>query len=42
MRLTLSVPEHPARTFREAIQSIWLVFVPLMIECWGGHVTWSR
>jgi formate C-acetyltransferase len=26
------VPEHPARTFREAIQSVWLVYVALYIE----------
>ena len=36
------VPEHPARTFREAIQSIWLVFVPLMIECWGAGMSLGR
>lgn len=36
------VPEHPARSFREAIQSIWLVFVPLMIECWGAGMSLGR
>lgn len=36
------VPEQPARSFREAVQSIWLVFVPLMIECWGAGMSLGR
>ncbi len=36
------VPENPAHSFREAIQSIWLVFVPLMIECWGAGMSLGR
>lgn len=36
------VPEHPARNFREAVQSIWIVFVALMIEGWGAGMSLGR
>ena len=36
------VPRNPARSFREAVQSIWLVFVPLMIEGWGAGMSLGR
>jgi formate C-acetyltransferase len=31
-RILKRVPEHPARTFREALQSVWLVYAVLHIE----------
>ncbi|MGN1413979.1 MAG: glycyl radical protein [Anaerovoracaceae bacterium] len=36
------VPAHPADTFFEAIQSIWLMYVPIMIEGWGAGPTFGR
>lgn len=36
------VPEFPAETFFEAIQSIWLMYVPIMIEGWGAGPTFGR
>lgn len=36
------VPEFPADTFFEAIQSIWLMYVPIMIEGWGAGPTFGR
>ena len=36
------VPEFPAESFFEAIQSIWLMYVPIMIEGWGAGPTLGR
>lgn len=36
------VPEKPARNLPEAIQSIWLIFMTSMIECWGAGMSLGR
>ncbi|WP_371379481.1 pyruvate formate lyase family protein [Sporomusa aerivorans] len=36
------VPAHPAESFYEAIQSIWFVYIPLMIESWGAGMSLGR
>ena len=36
------VPEHPARTFREAVQAVWLVHVALQIESNGHSLSYGR
>ncbi|WP_371379389.1 formate C-acetyltransferase/glycerol dehydratase family glycyl radical enzyme [Sporomusa aerivorans] len=36
------VPAKPARNFHEALQSIWLVFMVLMIEGWGAGMSFGR
>lgn len=36
------VPEHPARTFREAVQSVWLVQLALQIESNGHSLSYGR
>ncbi|MGI6072552.1 MAG: glycyl radical protein [Lachnospiraceae bacterium] len=36
------VPAYPARTFQEAVQSMWFVFVSVMIEGWGAGQSIGR
>ena len=36
------VPEHPARTFREAVQSVWFIQLMLQIESNGHSVSYGR
>ncbi|MCR4443345.1 MAG: formate C-acetyltransferase/glycerol dehydratase family glycyl radical enzyme [Peptococcaceae bacterium] len=36
------VPANPARNFYEAIQSIWFVYIILMIEGWGAGMSLGR
>ncbi|MFV0452955.1 MAG: glycyl radical protein [Propioniciclava sp.] len=36
------VPEHPARTFHEAVQSVWLVQLVLQIESNGHSLSYGR
>ncbi|MCR4443005.1 MAG: formate C-acetyltransferase/glycerol dehydratase family glycyl radical enzyme [Peptococcaceae bacterium] len=36
------VPANPARSFYEALQSIWFVYVVLMIEGWGAGISLGR
>jgi pyruvate formate-lyase/glycerol dehydratase family glycyl radical enzyme len=36
------VPEGPANTFHEAIQSLWFIFIALRIEVWGPGVSIGR
>jgi formate C-acetyltransferase len=36
------VPEHPARSFHEAIQSMWFTYVALMVEGWGMGMSFGR
>ena len=36
------VPEHPARTFREAVQCVWLVHLLAQIESGGNSVSLGR
>ena len=36
------VPEHPATTFREAVQAVWLVHVCLQIESNGHSLSYGR
>lgn len=36
------VPAHPARNFHEALQSIWFVYIVLMIEGWGPGMSFGR
>lgn len=37
-----AVPRHPARTFREAVQSVWLTYMCVMLENWGTGNTFLR
>ena len=41
-RICAHVPAHPARTFREALQSSWFIFLVLMMEGWGAGMTFGR
>ncbi|CED91058.1 glycyl radical protein [Actinomyces succiniciruminis] len=41
-RVLRVVPEHPATTFHEAVQSIWLVHVALQIESNGHSLSYGR
>ncbi|WP_247595247.1 glycyl radical protein [Actinomyces procaprae] len=41
-RVLRVVPEHPANTFHEAVQSIWLVHVALQIESNGHSLSYGR
>ena len=41
-RILQVVPEHPATTFQEAVQSIWLVHVALQIESNGHSLSYGR
>lgn len=36
------VPAKPARSLKEAIQSIWFIFMTSMIECWGAGMSLGR
>jgi formate C-acetyltransferase len=36
------VPAHPARSFYEALQSVWFTYVILMIEGWGAGMSLGR
>jgi len=36
------VPANPAGSFREAIQSVWFVYIVLMIEGWGAGMSLGR
>ena len=36
------VPENPARNFLEAVQSVWLLYVALVIEGWGAGMGLGR
>ena len=36
------VPANPARTFREALQSMWILYVCLTQEGWGAGMTLGR
>jgi formate C-acetyltransferase len=36
------VPAHPAANFHEALQSIWFIFLVLMIEGWGAGMSLGR
>ncbi len=41
-RILARVPEHPARTFHEAVQSVWLVQLCLQIESNGHSLSYGR
>jgi pyruvate-formate lyase len=36
------VPENPARSFYEALQSIWFTYIVLMLEGWGMGMSFGR
>ena len=36
------VPTNPARDFHEALQSVWFVYIVLMIEGWGPGMSFGR
>jgi pyruvate formate-lyase/glycerol dehydratase family glycyl radical enzyme len=36
------VPANPARSFYEALQSVWFVYIILMIEGWGAGTSFGR
>ncbi|MDB9823281.1 pyruvate formate lyase family protein, partial [Deltaproteobacteria bacterium] len=36
------VPAEPARTFQEALQSVWFTYIVLMIEGWGNGIAFGR
>ena len=36
------VPANPARSFYEALQSVWFTFITLMIEGWGPGISFGR
>jgi choline trimethylamine-lyase len=36
------VPAHPARSFYEAMQSLWFTYIVLMIEGWGPGMGFGR
>ena len=41
-RIMRKVPEHPAESFHEAVQSMWLVHVVLQIESNGHSLSYGR
>lgn len=41
-RICRYVPANPARTFREAVQSVWFLFIAVMIEGWGAGQSIGR
>ncbi|WP_421740661.1 glycyl radical protein [Cellulomonas sp.] len=41
-RILTVVPEHPATTFHEAVQAVWLVQVALQIESNGHSLSYGR
>jgi pyruvate formate-lyase/glycerol dehydratase family glycyl radical enzyme len=36
------VPEYPAESFYEALQSVWFIYVVLMVEGWGAGMSLGR
>ncbi len=36
------VPDNPARSFYEALQSIWFTYIVLMVEGWGPGINFGR
>ena len=36
------VPANPARSFYEALQSIWFIYIACMIEGWGAGIAFAR
>ena len=36
------VPENPARSFREALQSVWFAYVVMVMESWGASPCLDR
>jgi formate C-acetyltransferase len=36
------VPANPARSFYEALQSVWLTYIALMVEGWGHGIALGR
>jgi choline trimethylamine-lyase len=36
------VPANPARSFYEALQSMWLAYIAVMIEGWGPGISFGR
>ncbi|OGO20611.1 MAG: hypothetical protein A2144_02920 [Chloroflexi bacterium RBG_16_50_9] len=36
------VPANPARSFYEALQSVWFIYVVLMVEGWGNGIAFGR
>jgi pyruvate formate-lyase/glycerol dehydratase family glycyl radical enzyme len=36
------VPENPAESFYEALQSVWFIYVVLMVEGWGAGMSLGR
>ncbi|HJX03912.1 MAG TPA: pyruvate formate lyase family protein, partial [Dehalococcoidia bacterium] len=36
------VPDNPARSFREALQSLWFAYVAAMLEGWGPGIAFGR
>jgi len=36
------VPANPARSFHEAVQSIWFTYLVLMVEGWGAGMSFGR
>ncbi|MBR1781143.1 MAG: hypothetical protein IJ751_07080 [Oscillospiraceae bacterium] len=41
-RVCRVVPRHPARTFRQAVQSVWFTYYCVMLENWGTGNTFLR
>ncbi|MDL2233657.1 glycyl radical protein [Ruminococcaceae bacterium OttesenSCG-928-L11] len=41
-RILYKVPEHPAESFREAVQSLWLTHLVLQIESNGHSLSYGR
>lgn len=41
-RICAKVPQHPAETFQEALQSVWLTHLVLQIESNGHSVSYGR
>ena len=41
-RILRIVPEHPARSFHEAVQSLWLVHLALQLESNGHSLSYGR
>jgi len=36
------IPANPARSFYEALQSLWFIYIALMIEAWGYGIGFGR
>jgi len=41
-RICMKVPEHPAETFYEAMESLWLTYIAVMLEAWGPGIGLGR